>query len=83
MKSLEEQRVIESVKGSTQIEQHKNSIVSSINHCQQIVMCAKDGRMCALTTSVRRVKLDMQIVCVEVYLQLVGNRSLRDLGQIG
>ena len=32
MKSLEEQRVIKSVKGSTQIEQYKNSIVSSINN---------------------------------------------------
>ena len=83
MKSLEEQRVIQSVKGSTQIQQHKNSIVSSINHYQQIVKYAKEGCLSAMTTSVRRLKLDMQTVCVEVSLQLVGNRSLKDLGQIG
>ena len=83
MKSLEEQRVIKSVKGSTQTEQHKNSIVSSINHYQQIVKYAKEGRLGAMTTSVRRLKLDMQTVCVEVCLQLVGNRSLKDLVQIG
>ena len=83
MKSLEEQRVIKCVKGSTQIEQHKKSIVSSINHYQQIVKYAKEGRLGATTTSVRRLKLDMQTVCVEVYPQLVGNRPLKDLGQIG
>ena len=81
MKSLEEQRVIKNVKGSTQIQQHKNSIVSSINHYQQIVKYAKEGCLSAMTTSVRRLKLDIQTVCVEVYL--VGNRSLKDLGQIG
>ena len=75
--------MIKSVKGSTQIEQHKNSIVSSINPYQQIVKYAKEGRLGAMTTSVRRLKLDMQTVCVEVCLQLVGNRSLKDLGQIG
>ena len=83
MKSLEEPRVIESVKGSTQIHQHKNSIVSSITHYQQIVKYAKEGRLGAMSTSVRRLKLDMQTVCVEVCLQLVGNRSLKDLGQLG
>ena len=83
MKSLEEQRVIKSVKGSTQIQQHKNSVVSSISHYQQIVRYAKDGRLGAMTTSVRRLKLNMQTVCVEVCLQLVGNRSLKDLGQMG
>ena len=81
--SLEEQRVIESVKGSSQIQQHKKSIVSSINHYQQIVKYAKEGRLGAMITSVRRLKLDMQTVCVEVCLQMVGNRSLEDLGQIG
>jgi len=75
--------VIKSVKGSTQIQQHKNSVVSSISHYQQIVRYAKDGRLGAMTTSVRRLKLNMQTVCVEVCLQLVGNRSLKDLGQIG
>ena len=83
MKSLEEQRVIKNVNGSTQIEQHKNSIVSSINHYQQIVKYAKEGRLCAMTTSVRRLKLEEQTVCVEVCLQLVGNCSLKDLAQIG
>ena len=83
MKSLEEQRVIKSVKGSTQIQQHENSIVSSINHYQQIVKYAKEGCLSAMTMSVRRLKLDMQTVCVEVCLQLVSNRSLKDLGQIG
>ena len=83
MKSLEEQRVIKNVKGSTQIKQCKNSIVSSIKHYQQIVQYAKEGRLGAMTMSVRRLKLDMQTVCVEVCLQLVGNRSLKDLGQIG
>ena len=83
MKSLEEQRVIKSVQGSTQIEQHKDSIVSSISHYQQIVKYATEGRLSAMTTSVRLLKLDMQTVCVKVYLQLVGNRSLKDLGQIG
>ena len=76
MKSLEEQRVIKSVKGSTHIEQNKNSIGSSINHYQQIVQYEKEGRLGAMTTSVRRLKLDVQTVCVEVCLQLVGNRSL-------
>ena len=74
--------MIKSVKGSTHIEQYKNSIVSSISHYQQIVKYAKDSRLGAMTTSVRRLKLDMQTVCVEVSLQLVGNRSLKDLGQI-
>ena len=74
MKSLEEQRVIKSVKGSTQIEQYKSSIVSSTNHYQQIVKYA-------MTTSVRRLNLDMQTVSVEVCLQLVGKRPLKDLGQ--
>ena len=83
MKFLEEQRVIKSVKGSTQIEQHKNSIVSSISNYQQIGKYAKEGRLGGMPTSVRRLKLDMQTVCVEVCLQLVGNRSLKDLGQIG
>ena len=46
--------------GSTQIQQHKNSIVSSINHYQQIVKYAKEGCLSAMTTSVRRLKLDMQ-----------------------
>ena len=54
MKSLEEQRVIVSVKGSTQIQQHKKSIVSSINHYQQIVKYAKESCLSAMTTSVRR-----------------------------
>ena len=75
--------VIKSVKGSTQIEQYKKNIVSSISHYQQIIKYAKEGRLGAMTTSVRRLKFDMQTVCVEVYLQLVGNRSLKDLGQIG
>ena len=61
----------------------QESIVSSISHYQQIVKYAKEGRLGAVTMSVRRLKLDMQIVCVEVYLQLVGNHSLKDLGQIG
>ena len=75
--------MIKSVKGSTQIQQHKNSIVSSISHYQKIVRYAKEGRLGAMTTSVRRLKLNMQTVCVRVCLQLVGNRSLKDLGQIG
>ena len=75
--------MIESVKGSTQIQQYKKSIVSSISHYQQIVKCAKDGRLGAMTTYVRRLKPDKQTVCVEVCLQLVGNRSLKDLGQLG
>ena len=70
--------MIKSVKGSTQIQQHENSIVSSINHYQQIVKYAKEGCLSAMTTSVRRLKLDMQTVCVEVFLQLVGNRSLKE-----
>ena len=75
--------MIKSVKGSTHIEQHKNSIVFSISHYQQSVKYAKDGGLGAVTTSVHPLNLGMQIVCVEVYLQLVGNRSLKDLGQIG
>ena len=66
-----------------QIEQYKNSIVSSISHYQQIVKYAMEGRLGAMNTSVRRLKLDMQTVFVEVCLQLVSNRSLKDLGQIG
>ena len=75
--------MIESVKGSTQIQQYKKSIVSSISHYQQIVKCAKEGRFGAMTTYVRRLKPDKQTVCVELCLQLVGNRSLKDLGQLG
>jgi len=75
--------VIESVKGSTQIQQYKKSIVSSISHYQQIVKCAKEGRFGAMTTYVRRLKPDKQTVCVELCLQLVGNLSLKDLGQLG
>ena len=75
--------MIKSVKGGTQVEQYKKSIASSINRYQQIVKYAKEGRFGAVTTSVRRLKLGMQTVCVEVCLQLVGNRSLKDLGQIG
>ena len=74
--------MIKSVKGSTQIDQYKNGIVSSIDHYQQIVKYVKEGRLGAMTTSVRRLKLDNLTVCVEVCLQLVGNRSLKDLGQI-
>ena len=53
MKPLEEQRVIKSVKGSTQIQPFKKSIVSSINHYQQTVKYAKEGRRGAVTMSVR------------------------------
>ena len=59
MKPLEEQRVIKSVKGSTQIQPFKKSIVSSINHYQQIVKYAEEGRRDAVTMSVRRLKLDV------------------------
>ena len=83
MKYREEQRVIKSVKGSSQIQQYKRNTASSISHYQLSVTYAKDGRLGAVTMSVRRLKLDMQTVCVEVCLQLVGNRSLEDLGHVG
>ena len=51
--------MIKSVKGSTQIQPFKKSIVSSINHYQQIVKYAEEGRLDAVTMSVRRLKLDV------------------------
>ena len=79
MKSLEEQRVIESVKGSTQIQQHKNSIVSSISRYQQIVKYAKEGRLGAVTTSVRRLKLVFFITgLTTAFLKHLAQCQMRD-----
>ena len=76
--------MIEGVNGSTQIQQYKRSIVPSISHYLHIVKYVKEGRLGAVSTSTRRLKLiGTQIVCVKVCLQLVGKRSLKNFRQIG
>ena len=64
VKSVEEQGMIDSVERGAKIQQNKKSFVSPVDHRQQVIEYAKKGGVSAMATSIRRLKLDMQIVCV-------------------
>ena len=74
--------MIDSVERGAKIQQNKKSFVSPVDHRQQVIEYAKKGGVSAMATSIRRLKLGVQIVCVYMCLQLIGNCSLEDLGHV-